>query len=162
MAAYWAVAQIESQRERTAADFLAQSGFDCYLPKLKVKQRAVPLFPGYLFVQIVSQWYPVRWSVGVVRLLMAGDMPARLDEKEITALRRREGRDGFVKIPKYGLQLGQSVRVVKGSFVGHVAIFDGMSGHERSRILLELLGRKTCVELPSKDIVAMDVLSAAL
>jgi transcriptional antiterminator RfaH len=152
---YWAIAHIESQRERTAAEFLNQGGFTTYLPRLRVKQRAVPLFPGYLFVQIVERWYPVRWSVGVLRVLMAGEQPYRLPDGVIVNIRRREDREGFVKIPKYGLQLGQSVRIVKGSFAGQIAVFDGMAGHERSRILLELLGRKTTVELPTQDIVAL-------
>jgi transcriptional antiterminator RfaH len=159
---YWTVAQIESQREKTAADFLKQSGFATYLPQLKLKrsngqpQRIVPFFPGYLFVQIIERWYPVRWSVGVIRLLMTGDHPADVGDDIINAIRRREGRDGFVKIPKYGLQLGQSVHVVKGSFAGHLAVFDGMAGQDRSRILLELLGRKVLTVLPSQDIVALE------
>jgi len=156
---YWTVAQIESQREKTAADFLNQSGFTTYLPRLKRKrsdERGVPLFPGYLFVQIVERWYPVRWSVGVIRLLMVGDHPAQLADSIVAAIQRREGRDGFVKIPKYGLQLGQAVCVAKGSFAGHLAVFDGMAGHDRSRILLELLGRKVVAVLPTQDIVALE------
>lgn len=158
---YWTVAQIESQREKTAADFLRQSGFATYLPRLKLKRsgqpaRTVPLFPGYLFVQIVERWYPARWSVHVIRLLMVGDRPAQLADSVIAAIQRREGRDGFVKIPKHGLQLGQSVHVVKGSFAGHLAVFDGMAGQDRSRILLELLGRKVVAVLPSQDIVALE------
>ena len=153
---YWTVAQIESQREKTAAEFLAQSGFTTYLPRLKIKRHAVPLFPGYLFVQIVERWYPVRWSVGVIRLLMAGDHPAKLADGVVTAIRRREGRDGLVKIPKSGLQLGQHVHVVKGSFSGRVAVFDGMAGHDRSRILLELMGRQVVAVLPTQDIVGLE------
>jgi transcriptional antiterminator RfaH len=158
---YWTVAQIESQREKTAADFLRQSGFTTYLPQLKIRrssqpQRIVPFFPGYLFVQIVERWYPVRWSVGVIRLLMEGDHPGHVPDNVIATIRRQEGRDGFVKIPKYGLQLGQAVRVAKGSFVGHLAVFDGMAGQDRSRILLELLGRKVVAVLPTQDIVALE------
>ena len=163
--AYWAVAHIESQREKTAADFLEAKGFESYLPRLREKragkERITPLFPGYLFVQIVEQWWAVRWSVGVLAVLMAGDQPYRLADGVVMNIQRREDRDGFVKIPKTGLQIGQNIRVVKGSFAGQLGIFNGMTGHQRSRILLELLGRKTTVELPSRDIVAMETSSPA-
>jgi len=153
---YWAVAQVESQRERTAATFLEQGGFATYLPQLKAsKHRMAPLFPGYLFVQIVERWYPVRWSVGVVRLLMAGDHPARLPDRVVGAIRRREDRDGLIRLPKSGLQLGQKVRVVRGPFAGHLALYAGQAAHERVAILLLLLGAQTRVVLPKSAVEAV-------
>jgi len=90
---------------------------------------------------------------------MAGDHPADLPDAVVTAIRKREGNDGFVHIPKTGLQLGQHVRVLRGALADRIAVFDGMSGAERSRVLLELLGRQTAVLLPTKDIVAVETVS---
>ena len=34
-----------------------------------------PLFPGYVFVVIESQWHAARWSPGVSNLIMDGEKP---------------------------------------------------------------------------------------
>jgi len=159
---FW-VLQSEAQREHIAAKFLTQGGFTIYLPRIKIKigarVRHAPLFPTYLFVQACARWYPARWTPHVTRILMAGEHPADLPDAVVTAIQRREGNDGFVRIPKNGLQLGQRVRVIKGALAGQLGIFEGMSGIERSRILIELLGRQTAVVLSSRDIVAVEMVA---
>jgi len=39
-----------------------------------------PLFPGYLFLWVVSGWWDARWAAGVRRLVMDGPVPARVPE----------------------------------------------------------------------------------
>ena len=153
---YWCVAQTESQRERVAAEFLAAAKYEVYLPRILVKKREVPLFPGYLFVTICEQWWAVRWTIGVIRVLMDGEMPAQVPVKVVDGIRRREGSDGLVKLPRVrGLERGDAVRIVKGSFAGHLAIYEGMSGEARVCVLLELLGRKTRMSLERGDVEAV-------
>jgi transcriptional antiterminator RfaH len=146
--AFWSVAQTESSRERVADAFLKQRGFETYLPKIEVKRRVVPLFPAYIFVRIVDHWYAVANCVGVTQLLLAGDQPARLRDKVVDDIRGKE-RDGIVRLPrKRVLQIGDKVEIVAGYLKGHFALYDGMASHERERVLIELLGRQTRVEIP--------------
>lgn len=153
---YWSVVQTELQRERVAAEFLGAAQYEVYLPRILVKKRELPLFPGYLFVTICEQWWAVRWSIGVIRVLMDGEMPARVPAKVVEGIRRREGGDGLVRLPKIrGLERGDAVRILKGSFAGHLAIFDGMSGEARVSVLLEFLGRKTRMSLGRGDVEAV-------
>jgi transcriptional antiterminator RfaH len=156
---HWAVVQTESQREKVAAEFLKTGGFGVYLPRIMVKKRVLPLFPGYLFVQIVEQWWAVRWSVGVVRLLMNSEgMPARVPEQVVEGIQRREGSDGLVKLPKVrGLERGDRVRIIRGSFADRLAIFEGMNGDARVSVLLELMGRSVPVTLGRGDVIAVAV-----
>src|SRR5215831_15109287 len=97
---YWTVAQCESQRERIAAEFLKQKRYEVYLPRIRFrqagKQRVQPLFPGYLFVNVIGLWSPIRWTVGVVKVLMSGEHPANVPFDLLASIRRREGKDGFV------------------------------------------------------------------
>jgi transcriptional antiterminator RfaH len=152
MTSFWAVCQTETLREGTAARFLAQAGFETYLPKIKTRQRVVPLFPSYLFVRILEHWWQVDTTIGVISLLKAGDQPARLKDDIVNAIRAKE-RGGIVKLPEpKRIKAGDVIRVDKGTFAGHFAIFEGMSGKERSRVLLELLGRKVLVEIPAIDL----------
>jgi transcriptional antiterminator RfaH len=149
---FWAVAQTENQRERTAQRFLEHSGFQTYLPLVKEQQRTAPLFPSYLFVTILDRWHAVENTVGVLQLLRAGDVPARLDDQIVTTIKRKE-RDGIVRLPKRrGIGLGDRVRIIRGSFADHFGVYDGMLPRDRVIVLLELLGRKVHVEIDNCDL----------
>ena len=168
----WSVVQTESQRELVADDYLKRGGFETYLPRIRIRSHArtrnVALFPSYLFVQIGTRWYDARWTIGVIRILQTivgeGDqlttVPALVPDEYIEFWRKREGPDGFVKLPRAPtnrLKKGQRVRIVRGSFEGRLAVYEGMSGRERERVLLELLGQFVPVDLPARDIVAATV-----
>jgi len=158
----WAVVQTEAMREIAVIALLERLGLSIYFPRIKIRKRITGLFPGYLFVQLGAQWYPVLWTPHVIRLLMAGDRPARLDDAIVAELRRREV-GGFVRMPKPPrLHHGQRVKVVRGSFDGQIGIYDGMSGRDRERVLLELLGRKVRLELASADVQPLDIAPARL
>lgn len=155
--AFWSVASTENQRETIAAFFLAQSGFQTYLPRLRVnrgrKSRVVPLFPMYIFVRVVAQWHIIESTIGVVNLVKTAGGPARLSDEIVEQIRSREV-DGLIKLPTPGKRFkrGDRVSIARGSFRGHVALYDGMSARDRVFVLLELLGRQTRVELKFGDI----------
>src|SRR5262245_12272391 len=112
------------------------------------------------FVLVVSAWYSARWSPGVIRLVMDGEHPARVPDAVIAEIRKREGPDGFVRLPKQsmnGLRRGQRVKILRGPFEGKDGLYDGMVAHERERVLLDLLGGFRQVELPALDIIAATV-----
>jgi transcriptional antiterminator RfaH len=154
---FWSVVQTESQRENVAASFLQQAEFEIYLPKILVRhgvrERVAPLFPGYLFIEIIERWWSVRWTAGVVRLLMVDDRPARVPDVMMDAIKKREGRDGLVKLPKpRGLVCGDQVRILRGNFEGRLGVYQGQSGAQRSRILLDLLGREVLTAISTRDV----------
>lgn len=158
---FWSVVQTESQRENTAADFLQRDRFETYAPRCIIKQtgrrRIAPLFPTYIFVRIVDRWYSIRWTVGVLRLLMSDEQPARVPDGVVEKIQKREGEDGLIRLPKArGLQRGDLVRVIHGSFAGQLAIYDGMSGVDRTRVLLDLMGRKVPTVMAFRDVVACE------
>lgn len=132
---------------------LMKARFETYAPRIKVRGRSAFLFPAYIFVQIIEQFYPVMWTPHVVRVLMSGDQPARLPVTILDDIRKQE-RGGFVRIPSRDkmLKKGDNVRISNGSFAGHLAIFDGLRGSDRVAVLLELLGRQVTVELAQKDV----------
>src|SRR5215472_15671702 len=98
----WSVVQTESQRELVADDYLKRGGFETYLPRIRVRSHArtrnVALFPSYLFVRLGEFWYRARWSIGVIRVLMVDQQPARLPDEFVEGIRKREGPDGFVRL----------------------------------------------------------------
>lgn len=164
----WAVIQTETQRELLAADHLARAGFEVYLPRIKIsaggRTRKIALFPSYVFARVGSFWYRARWSDGVVRILMAGDEPAKLKDEIVDAIRKRQDGNGFVKLPPppKRLKQGDKVQIVGGSFAGQIGLYEGMCGKDRERVLLDLLGQAVAVELPHKDVAPLNVAIVAL
>ena len=159
---FWSVVQTESQRENVAARFLKQGGFKSYLPRIAVKngtrERIVPLFPAYLFVRVIDRWYPIRWTVAVLRVLTIDGLPARISDKIMTTIQRREGENGLIRLPTApGLSVGQSVRIIHGSFADRIGIYDGMSGPDRVRVLIDLLGRSVPVSIGVRDVVVVEI-----
>jgi transcriptional antiterminator RfaH len=114
----------------------------------------VPLFPGYAFVRITLQWHAARWCPGVVRLVMDGLQPAKVPDAVIEEIRGRE-RNGAVELPKRRLQCGDRVKILAGSFRGHLAMYADMSGPERVTVLLQILGGQQRVTLARRDIEAV-------
>jgi len=155
----WWVVQTESQREHVVRVLLMRAKYECYFPRIKQRSRISGLFPGYLFVRAAEQFYPVRWTEHVVRVLMSGDAPARLSEKIVDEIRKRQ-IGGFVKLPSPPrLHKGQRVRITRGYFEGQHAIYEGMTGKDRERVLLDLLGQKVTVELPDRDLEPLPVVA---
>jgi transcriptional antiterminator RfaH len=154
----WWVVQTEANFEHVARLLLMRLGFITYAPRIKIRNRVNWLFPTYLFVGAREQWYPVLWTNRVVRLLMAGDQPAIVKGEIVTHIRKREV-GGFVKLPLPNRRLkpGQKVRVTNGAFQGHIGLYEGMSGRDRERVLLELLGQSVPVELPANQIVPLPI-----
>lgn len=152
---FWAVAQTESQREHSVRIMLMRQGFETYCPRIRYCGRIIPLFPSYVFTRIGDDlhWYRIRWTFGIVKVLMNGEQPAKLGNEIIDNIREREV-GGLVKLPRAPrLQRGQNVRIIAGSFRDKIGIYDGMSGRERDRILLSMLGRAVVVEISPKHLV---------
>jgi len=152
---FWSVAQTETNREGTAVHFLAQQGFETYLPRIKAQRRIVPLFPSYVFVRIHDHWWSISKTVAVIGLLTSGEHPAKLKDEIVNNIKAKE-RNGVVKLPEpKRLKPGDKIRIIKGSFSGQLAIYQGMSARERTKVLLDLLGRKVVVEISKSDLQAL-------
>jgi transcriptional antiterminator RfaH len=149
---YWTVAQTESQRERTASVFLAQNGFETYLPRIKKRKLVEPLFPGYIFIRIERHWHTINTTIGILRILLAGECPAMLRNEVVDEIRAREDRRGFIRLPKPTHKRGAKVRITRGTFTDHLGIYDGASRKDRERVLLAILGRMVPVEVAPADL----------
>jgi transcription antitermination factor NusG len=160
---YWACAQVEPHRERLALHCLGLAGYTTYLPRIRERRLShgrkvevrLPLFPGYAFFLIETQWHSARWSVGVLGLIMDGLRPARVSDGVIDEIRSRE-RGGLVELPRRdGLKAGDQVRVLAGPLQGQLGLYAGQRPHERVLVLLALLGGQQRVELPKDAVEAL-------
>jgi transcriptional antiterminator RfaH len=162
----WYVAQTHPHAEAKAELHLTRQGFEIYLPRYLKKRRharrvdtvAAPLYPGYVFVTIdceVQRWRSIQSTIGVSRLVCHGDEPAAVPDGIIEELKRRQGENGLISFelqPRF--KAGDTVRVVEGAFSDCLGLYEGINDRERAAILLDLLGRKVRVFLPSDSLDA--------
>src|SRR5262245_55532333 len=104
---------------------------------------------------IQLQWHAARWAPGTLGLIMDGVGPARVPDNVIDEIRGRE-RNGLIELtPPPSLRRGARVRILRGSFCGHLAIYADMKPRERVEILLQLLGGEQRVTLSKGDVAAV-------
>jgi transcriptional antiterminator RfaH len=157
----WYVAQTHPHAEVKAGLHLTRQGFEIYLPRYLKKRRharrvetvAAPLYPGYVFVTIdcgVQRWRSIQSTIGVSRLVCHGDDPAAVPEGIVEELKRRQDENGLIGFQQRArFNPGDTVRVVEGVFSDYLGLYEGIDDRERAAILLDLLGRKVRVLLPS-------------
>jgi len=157
----WYVAQTHPHAEVKAGLHLTRQGFEIYLPRYLKKRRharrvetvAAPLYPGYVFVAIdcgVQRWRSIQSTIGVSRLVCHGDDPAAVPEGIVEELKRRQDKNGLIGFERRDrFNPGDTVRVVEGAFSDCLGLYEGIDDRERAAILLDLLGRKVRVVLPS-------------
>jgi transcriptional antiterminator RfaH len=79
-----------------------------------------------------------------------GDEPAPVPEGIVEELKRRQDENGLIALlrrPRFNP--GDKVRVVDGIFSDSLGLYEGIDDRARAAILLDLLGRKVRVVLPS-------------
>lgn len=144
---YWSVVQAQPMCERRALWHLAFQGFATYAPREKIvrvvrgrKTNAARwLFPRYLFVWITDQWHKLFSTIGISRVLMTGEQPARLPDGWVERMRSSE-RNGLITLPKHRFAIGQNVTVGSGLLMGQRGLYQGMGHRQREIVLLDVLG----------------------
>lgn len=161
--AQWYCLRTQSKREHIAAHWLtAYLELETFLPRIRF-QRVEPrgsvwfteaLFPNYLFarfqVEVASQ--PVERVPGIIEIVKFGAHCPSIPESLIEQLREAVGPEQ-VRVVDRAIVPGEWVQIEHGPFMGLQAVVTQvLPAKERVRVLLELLGRQTSVELSTKAI----------
>src|SRR5688500_3271811 len=122
----WLVLRTRSHHENIVERHLQQRRITAYLPRHRVVRRRqdrrtileMPLFPGYVFVQPqAEQFEDIRTVRGSCGLVLQGNKPAAMPEKDLEAVRILVHSGAELAVdPKF--TPGQRVEVVAGPFMG--------------------------------------------
>lgn len=125
----WYAVHTRSRHESTVCDGLSLKSIDAFLPKIEAwsrrkdrrKKIQVPMFPGYLFVQLATADNHTRLDIlktaGVVKILgtTGGNIPIPVPDETIEAIRRLV--DSKVEIQHYRYpRVGERARILDGPF----------------------------------------------
>lgn len=159
----WFALWVRSKHEFVTRDELVQKGIHTFLPSLiklqqwrdRKKKVEFPVFPGYLFVQILPQAedflqvIKTRGTVCLVSLEPGHPTPVAPDEIEALKKIMASGQ-AFDVYPGY--RLGTRVRVRRGPLQGAEGV---LANKENSRLFfvnIEILGRSVGLRIAPDDI----------
>jgi len=162
----WFVVHTQPRAEAHALRHLQNQGFCCFLPYIqtlrrharKVERVQVPLFPRYLFVSFDSdqtRWRSINGTRGVVGLLCSSARPLPVRGGTVESLLRCSDANGLVPITALDLlRAGTTVEIAAGALTGQVGVVSHIPSADRVAVLLNFMGARTCVHLPSWQIKA--------
>jgi len=157
---HWYAARTRSRHEKSIADQLLHKNVEFFLPLYESERRwtdrkvriDLPLFPGYIFVQVpLREKLRVLEVPGVVGFVSFGNEPAAMDASEIEIL--RQGLSSKMKAePHPYLKVGQRVFVKHGPLSGLEGILLRKKDSFRVVISIDLIMRSVAVEIPASDL----------
>ena len=160
---HWYAAHIRSRHEKRVAEQLTGKNVNFFLPLYQAEHRwkdrlarvDLPLFPGYLFVQIpLRERLRVLEVPGVVRLVSTRGEPVPLDDGEIDIL--QQGLNEKLKAaPHPYIKVGTRVRVRAGALAGLEGILVRLKDTYRVVISVDLIMRSIAVEISIADVEAL-------
>ena len=162
----WYLIHTKPQRENLAMENLERQGYEAYLPLALIRRRRRgraysepgPMFPRYLFIHLgagVDDWGPIRSTLGVSNLVRFGQVPARVPDDLIHALKNKEDADGIQVLPSNILKKGEKIRIAEGPFEGYEGLFEAQTGRDRVVILLKILEKQAQLEIQRDKIEAV-------
>lgn len=152
----WYCLHTKPKKEHQVDGILRQRGIITYLPvRREIKKRRLvatdePLFPRYLFARVdlpLVGMSAVVYTPGLANMVHFCGEPAVVDPQIIDSLQQREQQGTGPEV--HGrFAPGERVHIKAGPCRDIEAVFDSrLSGTGRVRILLQLLGRQTPVEV---------------
>jgi transcription antitermination factor NusG len=152
---YWYAIFTSPRHEKRVREHLGHRRVECFLPLFRTIHRwkngckaqvELPLFPGYVFVNIPrSERVRVLDVPGVLSFVGPKSEPAQLSDFEIETLRSGLHLQKFE--PYRGLAIGQKVRINSGALRGLEGVLVRNANDLRVVITVNLIQQSVAVEL---------------
>jgi transcriptional antiterminator RfaH len=160
----WYLVHCKPHEDGRALENLERQGFECFRP-MRLHERwrngrkvtaSEPLFPRYLFILLDDgrdNWYPIRSTRGVNRIVRFNEKPLPVREEIIDGIRAQltECRH------EPHLRAGQRVRITEGVFSQLEAIFIARDGDERALLLLSILQKEQTLSFPLSSVRRLEI-----
>lgn len=156
----WFAVHTRARHEKKANLALAEKNVETFLPLREVvshwkdrkKKVRMPLFPGYLFVNIdPSNSYTVLNTKGVVRILGNNGLPVPVLTEEIEAMKRLI-ETGLKYDPFPYSIIGREVEVIRGPLEGTMGRILRTKGAYSLVLSVHLIMRSVSVEVDLSDV----------
>ena len=150
--------QSKTRQENIAEQNLLNQGYTVFHPKAKINNKAVSLFPRYLFIQLDDKsqcWTPIHSTKGVANFVKFGTRFAKVPDNVIECIKSRQQQTIKKMIKLSNFQAGDKVQIIEGAFTGCEAIFNCYNADERLILLMNIIGKQHEFVLPAKSVIAV-------
>ncbi len=154
---FWYALYTRSRAEKKVDKELTNRGIEHFLPLIRqVRQWSdrkkiveMPLFPGYVFVNIrLKDRIPVLQSEGAVRLVSFNGKPAPIPRSQVEDVRRLLGGQSKPKLEPFAyFNVGDWVKIVHGPFAGVKGKLIQHRGQTRLLVGIALIEQAVSVEV---------------
>jgi transcription antitermination factor NusG len=157
---HWYALYTRSRHEKTVAMQLGDRSVDYFLPLYDTVRKwkngrfhvQLPLFPGYLFVQIpLRERLKVLQVPGVVTIVGFKGEPVPLPQTDIEMIRNVLSK-GVEAQPHPYLRVGSRVRIKSGPLEGMRGILSRKKGHLRVVVSVDLIMRSIAIDIDANEI----------
>jgi len=151
----WYALHVHTRKEAFVASQLSGQGIECFLPTYKslrkwsdrMKEVELPLFPSYLFSRFDFQnRRPVVMTPGVLQIVGNGSTAIPVPESELSAIQTAVA-SGLPHQPWPYIEVGEKVRVARGTLAGLEGILVNFKGNHRVVLSVGLLQRSVALEV---------------
>lgn len=156
----WYAIYTRTNHEKRVASELRSRDVEHFLPLYSSVRRwkdrrvrlALPLFPSYIFVQLLLRdRLRVLQIPSVVRLVGFGGSPAALPDEQVEILRYGLAEHLHAE-PHPFLTVGRRVRIIRGPIAGFEGILRRKKNSFRFVVSIELIQRAFAVEVDASDV----------
>ena len=154
----WYLIKTKPRQEKIAKQNLKNQGYGSFCPIVKINNRLVVLFPGYLFVQLnekTQNWSPINSTKGVSHFVKFGLNFAKVPISVIEFIKTNQHITAEKLKNLNNFKPGDKVQISDGAFKNWVAIFKCYKSDERVILLMNLLGHEQSLSIKKESIIAL-------
>ncbi len=154
----WYLIKTKPRQEKKAKKNLENQGYRTFCPMIKINDRLVVLFPGYLFIQLnekTQNWSPINSTKGVSHFVKFGLNFAKAPNSVIEFIKTNQHitADKLNNLNKF--KPGDKVQISDGTFKDYTAIFKCYKSDERVILLMNLLRCEQSLSIKKESVIAL-------
>ena len=154
----WYLLKTKPRQEIIAKQNLKNQGYGSFCPIVKINNRLVVLFPGYLFVQLnekTQNWSPINSTKGVSHFVKFGLNFAKVPTSVIEFIKTNQHTTTEKLKNLYKFKPGDKVQISDGALKNYMAIFKSYKPDERVILLINLLGCEQSLGIKKELVIAL-------
>ena len=154
----WYLIKTKTRQENIAIQNLKNQEYSTYCATVKIDNKHVVLFPGYIFIHLDNKkenWSPIRSTKGVVNFVRFGLNFAQVPDNVIEFLKANQliNKEKLENLNQF--KSGDKVQITDGVLKNCVAIFKSFKSDERVILLMNLLGQQQSISIKQESVIGI-------
>lgn len=159
--ARWYVVYTKSRTEKKVVERLLKKDIEAYVPIRKQQKQwsdrkkwvEEPIIRSYVFVKIIlSQYFEILYTPGVVRYLFFLGKPASIPDKQIKMLKKITQNQINYEITTEKLKPGERVEIIEGALKGSYGELISIKGKRKVVLKIDHISELFIVEIAPESL----------